>query len=154
MQCEGKNDISISSHFLSRYINKHKALVAVRNGVRFNPHTYSVKQFYIIRKSNAQGAFWNALQSTSLDFTISLMQLNYYELKNPLRAEPEFYHQSHLVLGFIGLPAGHCQAWANSLEFCRGPITRYLLGLWLSSLSLRPKVSASVGSHCDCKHTN
>lgn len=39
------------------------------------------------------------------------------------------YHSSHLLVGFIFVPAAQLNSVANSFMFAKGPMTRYFAGV-------------------------
>lgn len=78
--------------------------------------------------------FWTICSSTQTAVTMSVPLMAYkchYCLGIPATFElwMQCHHKTHFLCGFMGLPAGHPHASANSFEFESVPITLNLLGL-------------------------
>ena len=64
------------------------------------------------------------------------------------------HHKTHFLCGFMGLPAGHPHASANSFEFDSVPITLNLLGLCTPSTTRDFSAPRVEFPHHIYKHRN
>lgn len=60
------------------------------------------------------------------------------------------HHTLHLLCGFMGLPSGQLYAFAKSLEFDNGPITRMIPGECTEDLTLVIASSGRIFPHQIC----